>query len=160
MEKMKFRRIKIDNKYEFVWDANGKWVRHDKNFILESKLSGGTGLLKTFNDLVKGYPSIKQRVKKIKDIDKKIYYAKVWILTEANDLTILKNHKKRSFKGYHLDHIFPIHQSYKDGLPPEVTADIENLRFITSKTNLKKGGLVTKRSVNLIEKIIIKHKKK
>lgn len=158
MGRTKYRRVKINNKYEYVWDKNGGWVRHNNKFILESKISEDAKLKKQFNNLVKNHPTIKQRVKKIKDLNKKIYYAKVWILTEENDLTVLKNYKRRGFKTYHLDHIFPIHQGYKDGLPPEIIADIDNLRFVTRKTNMKKGGLVTERSIKLIQEVIKKHK--
>lgn len=158
MARRKYKKVKKNGKYEFITSKNGKWVRYKNKFILESKIPENVKLKKEYNELIKSYPQIKQRTKKIKDIKKKLYYAKVWILTESNDLSQLKNHHRRGFKSYHLDHIYPIHQSYKDGIPPEIVSDIDNLRFITRKTNMKKGGLVTERSIKLIKKIIKKHK--
>jgi hypothetical protein len=154
MGRTKYRRVKINGKWEFVWDINGKWVRHKNKFILESKISEEDELRAEFNKLVRNHPKIKQRVKKIKDIKKKIYYAKVWILTEANDLTVLKNHEKRGFKKYHLDHIYPISESYKNGIPPEIVANIENLRFVTRRTNMKKGNKITKKGVDVMKKLL------
>lgn len=154
MGRAKYRRIKLDDKWEFVWDENGKWIRYKNKFILESKILEDDKLIKEFNGLVKNYPNIKQRVKKIKDLNKKIYYAKVWIITELNDLTVLKNHEKRGFKKFHLDHIFPISEGFKNGIAPEVIGNIENLRFISRQTNMKKGNSVTKKSLEVIKKLL------
>lgn len=154
MARTKYRRVKLNGKWEYIWDPKGKWIRFQGKFILESSIAEEDKLKKEFANLVKEHPRVKQRVKKIKNLKKKIYYANVWILTELNDLTILKNHDKRGFKKYHLDHIYPISEGFKHNIPPEVIAHIDNLRFITKETNIKKGNTVTKKSIEVIKKLL------
>ena len=69
-------------------------------------------------------------------------------------MTVLKNHEKRGFKKYHLDHIYPISEGYKHDIDPKIIAHIDNLRFITRRTNMKKGNTVTKKSVEVIKKLL------
>jgi len=154
MGRRKYKRVKKKTSYDYVPDTNGKWVKINNKFILESKIPEDETLKKELNDLLKNEPFIKKRVKHIKDIKKKIYYVKVWILTEQNDLTKLKNHDKRGFKKYHLDHIFPISEAYKNGIAPEVVADITNLRFVTRRTNLKKSNSITQKSIDVMKKLL------
>lgn len=66
------------------------------------------------------------------------YYYEVWRLTEQNDLSILKNNEKRSYRGYHLDHIFPIRKGFDNSVPPAEIARIENLQFLWWKDNIVK----------------------
>lgn len=46
---------------------------------------------------------------------------------------------KRSRYDYHLDHIVPIIQGFKEGAAPEFMARKENLQMLPSKDNLSKG---------------------
>lgn len=66
------------------------------------------------------------------------YYSEVWRLTEANDLTLLENHNKRAYRGYHLDHIVPISVGFNLAIPAIEIADISNLRFLWWHDNIKK----------------------
>ena len=43
---------------------------------------------------------------------------------------------------YHLDHIVPIIEGFKRGLPPEAMAVKENLQMLPAKENLSKGKYV------------------
>lgn len=154
MGKTRYTRITYKGKYEYIWDQEGKYIRKNNNFMVDkTDRSGNIKLKQEFNKLVKGHPYIKQRVNKIINLEKKIYYTKVWLMTEENDLTTLKNHKKRSFRGYHLDHVYPISEAFKNDIPPEVVSDIRNLKFIPAKKNLKKRDTITEDARKLINKI-------
>ena len=103
--------------------------------------------------ITKKYPKIKQKIKNIKDLDKKLYYAMVWEVTEQQPLHILENSDKRGWKGHHLDHIYPICMGYKDKISPEKIGNIKNLRFIHYTENLDKGSKVTNESINALRRI-------
>lgn len=103
--------------------------------------------------ITKKYPKIKQKIKNIKDLDKKLYYAMVWEVTEQQPLHILENSDKRGWKNHHLDHIYPISMGYKDKIPPEKIGNIKNLRFIHYTENLDKGSKVTNESRNALRRI-------
>lgn len=106
--------------------------------------------------LVRNNPTLKKRkLSKIKDVDKRLYYMKVWIITESNPIHKLKNAKKRGFSRnkYHLDHIFPISVGYHENIPPEVIGDIRNLQFIKGWKNIEKGNTVTYKAKLLIQEI-------
>ena len=103
--------------------------------------------------IIKKYPKIKQKIKNIKDLDKKLYYAMVWEVTEQQPLHILENSDKRGWKNHHLDHIYPISMGYKDKIPPEKIGNIKNLRFIHYTENLDKGSKVTNESRNALRRI-------
>ena len=47
--------------------------------------------LKFIREIYKKYPKIKKKIKFIKDIDKRLYYAKVWYVTESQPIHILEN---------------------------------------------------------------------
>jgi predicted RNA-binding protein with RPS1 domain len=66
------------------------------------------------------------------------YYREVWRLTEQNDLSVLENSNKRSYKEYHLDHIIPIRKGFDMKIPPAEMADINNLQFLWWKDNINK----------------------
>jgi len=153
MGKTHYTKIRYKGKHEYIWDEDGKYIRNKSKFIIDKTTGVNDKLKKESNDLIKGYPYIKQRVKVIKNMEKKIYYAKVWIMTEGNDLTKLKNFKKRSFRGYHLDHQFPIAEGFKKDIPPEVISHIDNLKFIPAKKNLRKRDTITHETEKLIESI-------
>ena len=69
-------------------------------------------ILSECKKLLKENPDIKKRkLHLISDLEKRLYYIKVWVITESQPLKALKNHDKRCFKGpscFHLDHIVPI----------------------------------------------------
>ena len=153
MGKMRYNKITYKGKTEYIWSEEGNYVRKGGKFIIDKTNKVDTKLKGVFNTLVKGHPYIKQRVKTIKNMEKKIYYAKVWILTEANDLTKLVNHNKRGFRKYHLDHQYPISEGFKNDIPPEVIGNIKNLKFIYFRKNLKKRDSVTLEATRLINEI-------
>jgi predicted transcriptional regulator len=103
--------------------------------------------------ITKKYPKIKQKIKNIKDLDKKLYYAMVWEVTEQQPLYILENSDKRGWKNHHLDHIYPISMGYKEKIPPEKVGNIKNLRFIHYTENLDKGSKITNESRNALRRI-------
>jgi hypothetical protein len=77
----------------------------------------------------------------------------VWENTEKQPLHTLKNHKKRGWKKYHLDHIYPISKGYKEKISPKKIGDIRNLRFIYYKQNIKKGCKITSESRIALKRI-------
>ena len=103
--------------------------------------------------IIKNHPKIKQKIKKIKDLDKKLYYAMVWEVTESQKLYLLENSDKRGWKNHHLDHIYPIAISFKEGIPPKKVGNIKNLRFIPYEENLIKGSKITNESKNALKRI-------
>jgi predicted transcriptional regulator len=103
--------------------------------------------------IIKKYPKIKQKIKNIKDLDKKLYYAMVWEVTEQQPLHILQNSDKRGWKNHHLDHIYPISMGFKEKIPPEKIGNIKNLRFIHYTENLDKGSKITNESKSALRKI-------
>lgn len=108
---------------------------------------------KEIRKICKKYPKIKQKIKNIKDLDKKLYYAMVWEVTESQPLHILENFDKRGWKNHHLDHIYPISMGFKEKIPPEKVGNIKNLRFIHYTENLDKGFKVTTESMNALRRI-------
>jgi predicted transcriptional regulator len=108
---------------------------------------------KEIRKICKKYPKIKQKIKNIKDLEKKLYYAMVWGVTESQPLHILENFDKRGWKNHHLDHIYPISMGFKEKIPPEKVGNIKNLRFIPYTENLDKGFKVTTESINALRRI-------
>lgn len=155
VEDIRFRAINYKGKREYLYDPKGKYVRHNGKFILKEKVkSADTKIRNEINKYFKKMPKLKAKVKGIKDLNKKLYYVKAWYLTESNDLTVLRNHDKRGFRKYHLDHIFPLSVAYKEGIPPEAVSNIKNLRFIHFRQNLKKRDLVTETARDIIKSLI------
>jgi predicted transcriptional regulator len=108
---------------------------------------------KEIRKICKKYPKIKQKIKNIKDLEKKLYYAMVWGVTESQPLHILENFDKRGWRNHHLDHIYPISMGFKEKIPPEKVGNIKNLRFIPYTENLDKGFKVTTESMNALRRI-------
>jgi predicted transcriptional regulator len=108
---------------------------------------------KEIRKICKKHPKIKQKIKNIKDLDKKLYYAMVWGVTESQPLHILENFDKRGWRNHHLDHIYPISMGFKEKIPPEKVGNIKNLRFIPYTENLDKGFKVTTESMNALRRI-------
>jgi predicted transcriptional regulator len=108
---------------------------------------------KDISKICKKNPKIKQKIKNITDLDKKLYYAMVWEVTEQQPLHILENSDKRGWKNYHIDHIYPISMGYKEKIPPEKIGNIKNLRFIHYTENLDKGSKITNESKSALRRI-------
>jgi hypothetical protein len=120
------------------------------------KKSTDTKKTKIYNEIrkiTKKYPKIKQKIKNIKDLEKRLYYAMVWEVTECQKLYLLENSDKRGWKDHHLDHIYPIAMAIKEKIPPEKVGNIKNLRFIPYEENLSKGSKVTNESKNALRRI-------
>lgn len=115
------------------------------------------GLLSECKKLLKENPEIKKRkLHLISDLEKRLYYIKVWVITESQPLHVLKGHDKRCFKGpscFHLDHIVPISHGFYSKIPPEKIGHISNLRFIRSTVNMRKGHKLTTESHRVLRKI-------
>lgn len=160
MENIKYRAINYKGKREYLFDPKGTYVRQNGEFVKEGSIidvnSEELEQKRELQLLLKQHPHIKNRVKSITNIPKKIYYIKVWLLTESNDLTQLKNHERRGFKSFHLDHIYPVIGGFNNQIPPEVIANIKNLRFIHHRKNIKKGSEITDEARAIIESIIKK----
>jgi len=106
------------------------------------------GLMQECRDIIKKHPNLKKRkLNKIKNLEKRLYYLKVWSITESQPLFKLKNHTKRCFYGrhcYHLDHMCSISEGFNKNIEPEIIGRMDNLKFIPAKLNMKKGSKVTK----------------
>ena len=110
-------------------------------------------ILYEIRKITKKHPKIKQKIKKIKDLDKKLYYARVWEVTESQPLYILENSNKRGWKNHHLDHVFPIALAYHKKISPKMVGNIKNLQFIPYQDNLIKGSKLTTESKNALRRI-------
>ena len=110
-------------------------------------------ILYEIRKITKKHPKIKQKIKKIKDLNKKLYYAKVWEVTESQPLYILENSNKRGWKNHHLDHIFPIALAYHKKISQKRVGNIKNLQFIPYQDNLIKGSKLTNESKNALRRI-------
>lgn len=102
---------------------------------------------KLYNEIrkiTKKHPKIKQKIKNIKDLEKKLYYAMVWKVTEGQKLYLLENSDKRGWKNHHLDHICSISVGFHNKIPPELIGNIKNLQFLHHKENIEKGYKVEK----------------
>ena len=82
----------------------------------------------------------------------KKYKLLVYKLTEKQNIKSLDNYDKRGKAGvqgaYHLDHKFSINEGFKQGIEPEIIANINNLEFIPWEENIKK---LNKCSISLNE---------
>ena len=120
---------------------------------MDKFLKNRNKLLYEIRKICKKHPKIKQKIKKIKDLKKRLYYAQVWEVTESQPLYILENSTKRGWKNHHLDHIFPIALAYHKEISPEKVGNIKNLRFIPYMENLNKGSTITNESKNALRRI-------
>jgi predicted transcriptional regulator len=128
-----------------------KPIKYKKKITKKTDLT--EEIKKEIRKICKKHPKIKQKIKNIKDLDKKLYYAMVWGVTESQPLHILENFDKRGWKNHHLDHIYPISMGFKEKIPPEKVGNIKNLRFIPYTENLDKGFKVTTESMNALRRI-------
>jgi hypothetical protein len=128
-----------------------KPIKYKKKITKKTDLT--EEIKKEIRKICKKYPKIKQKIKNIKDLEKKLYYAMVWGVTESQPLHILENFDKRGWRNHHLDHIYPISMGFKEKIPPEKVGNIKNLRFIPYTENLDKGFKVTTESINALRRI-------
>ena len=105
-----------------------KPIKYKKKITKKTDLT--EEIKKEIRKICKNHPKIKQKIKNIKDLDKKLYYAMVWEVTESQPLHILENFDKRGWRDHHLDHIYPISMGFKEKIPPVKVGNIKNLRFI------------------------------
>lgn len=107
-------------------------------------------------DIYKAMPKLKRRgLNKITNPDKRIYYLRVWFITEIQPLNKLPNYHKRCWNKsscYELDHILSIAHSYLEGIPPHLVGSLENLRFIPKKENRDKSFNLTEDSHKILRK--------
>jgi len=130
-----------------IHKKNGKVKKRHINSVRKSKIYN------KIRKITKKHPKIKQKIKNIKDLEKKLYYAMVWEVTEGQKLYLLENSDKRGWKDHHLDHIYPLAMGFKEKIPPEKIGNIKNLRFIPYEENLSKGSKVTNESKNALRRI-------
>lgn len=108
------------------------------------------------DDIYKIMPKLKKRgLENITDKDKRLYYLRVWLITEIQPLHKLPNYTKRCWNKsgcYELDHILSIAHSYLEGVPPHLVGSIDNLRFIPKKENRNKGFKLTEDSHKILRK--------
>ena len=113
--------------------------------------------LKECKKLIRDNPKIKRKkLDKMKDLDKRLYYIKVWVITESQPIHTLRNSKKRCWKGtgcYHLDHIVSISYGFLNKLPPEKIGSMDNLRFLHWTKNIKKGSTMTEASHRTLRRL-------
>lgn len=128
-----------------------KPIKYKKKITKKTDLT--EEIKKEIRKICKNHPKIKQKIKNIKDLDKKLYYAMVWEVTERQPLHILENSDKRGWKSYHLDHIYPISMGFKENISPEKIGNIKNLRFIHFEENIKKGSTITSDSLKSLRRI-------
>ena len=126
-------------------------LKNKKKIVNKDNIS--EKIKKEIRVICKKYPKIKQKIKNLKDLDKKLYYAMVWEVTESQPLYILENSDKRGWKSYHLDHIYPISMGFKENISPEKIGNIKNLRFIHFEENIKKGSTITSDSLKSLRRI-------
>lgn len=114
-------------------------------------------LINECKKIIKENPNLKKRkLTVIKDLEKRLYYLKVWAITESQPLHVLKGHDRRCFRGpscFHLDHIVPISHGYYSKIDPEKIGHISNLRFIRSTVNMRKGHKLTSESHKVLRRI-------
>ena len=130
--------------------------KQKKISILRTNLNKNSKLGKIrykIRKITKKYPKIKQKIKNIKNLEKKLYYALVWEVTEEQPLRILENFDKRGWKNHHLDHIYPISMGFVNKISPKKIGNIKNLRFIPYKENLSKGSTLTTESKNALRRL-------
>lgn len=126
-------------------------LKNKKKIVNKDNIS--EKIKKEIRVICKKNPKIKQKIKNLKDLDKKLYYAMVWEVTESQPLYILENSDKRGWKSYHLDHIYPISMGFKENISPEKIGNIKNLRFIHFEENIKKGSTITSDSLKSLRRI-------
>jgi hypothetical protein len=110
-------------------------------------------------EIYKIMPKLNKRgLHKIKEKKKRIFYLRVWLVTEMQPLHKLPNYSKRCWDRsgcYELDHILSISTSYLENIPPHLVGSMDNLRFIPKKENRDKSFKLTEES----HKVLMKFKR-
>jgi predicted transcriptional regulator with HTH domain len=124
---------------------------------LRKKKKNGFKLYKiTESEIYKIMPKLKKRgLSQISDKKKRLYYLRVWLVTEMQPLHKLSNYSKRCWgrsSCYELDHILSISHSYLEGIPPHLVGSMDNLRFIPKKENRAKSFRLTEDSHKILRK--------
>mgnify|MGYP001498407304 FL=1 len=107
-------------------------------------------------DIYRIMPKLKKRsLDKIKNKKKRLYYLRVWLVTEMQPLKKLKNYTKRCWGRsgcYELDHVLPIAHAYLENIPPHLVGSMDNLKFIPKKENRDKSFRLTEESHKILRK--------
>jgi hypothetical protein len=124
---------------------------------LRKKKKSGFKLYELSEDeIYKIMPKLKKRgLDKIKDKKKRIFYLRVWLVTEMQPLHKLPNYSKRCWNRsgcYELDHILSISHAYLENIPPHLVGSMDNLRFIPKKENRDKSFKLTEESHKVLRK--------
>jgi len=110
----------------------------------------------TESEIYRIMPKLKKRsLDKIKDNKKRLYYLRVWLVTEMQPLKKLKNYTKRCWGRsgcYELDHVLPIAHAYLENIPPHLVGSMDNLKFIPKKENRDKSFRLTEESHKILRK--------
>ena len=74
-----------------------------------------------------------------------VYRNKVWAVTRKQDISTLKNYKKRGNHAYdedvyHLDHKISVMYGFLNNIEPEIIGDIDNLQMLKWDENISKGS--------------------
>ncbi len=90
-------------------------------------------------------------INKIKNMFRRLYYKKVWALTNKVK-HLVKDIDKRCYKQYELDHIVPISYGYKNNISPTLIASIDNLQMLKYKENREKSTILNEEAKILLDK--------
>ena len=128
------------------------------NFIFNENQ---THLIKEFENLycLPNFKTIRSKIKLSykKDLEKFLYYFKVWQLTEEN-ATNLKDISNRG-KDYHIDHIIPISYGYKYNIDFSIIGSLSNLQLISKKDNFNKCTNITEQTKKALKNLNIEESK-
>lgn len=124
---------------------------------LRKKKKNGFKLYETTeSEIYNIMPKLKKRsLNNIKDKKKRLYYLRVWLVTEMQPLHKLPNYSKRCWDKagcYELDHILSIAHAYLENIPPHLVGSMDNLRFIPKKENRDKSFTLTEESHKVLRK--------
>lgn len=79
------------------------------------------------------------------------YMRRCKTLTEINAKQL--DIQQRGFNnGNHIDHIVPREYGYKNNIPVELIASLENLQILSKEDNIKKGNIITHKAKELLQK--------
>lgn len=110
----------------------------------------------TESEIYRIMPKLKKRsLGDIKNNKKRMYYLRVWLVTEMQPLKKLKNYTKRCWGRsgcYELDHVLSIAHAYLENIPPHLVGSMDNLRFIPKKENRDKSFRLTEESHKILRK--------
>jgi len=129
------------------WKTKPTYLLSERSFCKPCNDENKAVRMKSFNDT-----RSEQSLKKIDDF---AWYKKVVNnMSNTNyDRNIESFPLKRGFKN-HLDHIIPISYCFRNKIPPEVCAAIDNLRVIPANQNLRKNINITTKIPNSMREFI------